>query len=115
MYFQVRTDNHIENSEALADGLRAEIESALFPQFEERIRRVEVYFQDMNSHKKGTDTRCAIEVSLAGDQPIGVSNGARSLDGAGSGAIEKLAKTLDRTLDRLEDRQGRVSLSGDPT
>jgi ribosome-associated translation inhibitor RaiA len=115
MHFQVRTDNHIQNSEALSDGLRAEVEGALFPQFEERIRRVEIYFQDMNSHKRGTDIRCAIEVSLAGHQPIAVSNSSSSLDAAASGALEKLAKTLDRTLDRLEDRQGRVSLSGDPT
>lgn len=115
MHFQVRTDNHIQNSEALSDSLRAEIEAALFPQFEGRIRRVEVYFQDMNSHKGGTDIRCAIEVSLAGHQPVAVSNEAASLDAAAGGAIDKLTKSLDRTIGRIEDRQGRVSQSGDPT
>ncbi|MFO0888431.1 MAG: HPF/RaiA family ribosome-associated protein [Isosphaeraceae bacterium] len=115
MHFQVRTDNHIQNSEALSDGLRSEVESALFPKFEGRIRRVEIYFQDMNSHKRGTDIRCAIEVNLAGHQPIAVSDSASSLDAAASGAIDKLTKTLDRTIGRIEDRQGRVSQSGEPT
>ena len=76
---------------------------------------MEVYFQDMNSHKKGTDIRCAIAVSLAGHQPIAVSETASSLDAAADGAIDKLTKTLDRTLSRLDDREGRVSMSGNPT
>lgn len=115
MHFQVRTDNHIPNSEALGDSLRAEIEAALFPQFEGRVRRVEVYFQDMNSHKRGTDIRCAIEASLAGHQPVAVSETASSLDAAASGAIDKLTRSLEHTIGRLEDRHGRVSQSGDPT
>jgi len=115
MHFQVRTDNHIENSDELGDGIRAEIESALFPEFEGRIRRVEVYLQDTNSHKQGVDTRCAIEVSLAGHQPVAVSHGAESVDEAVAGAIDKLTKTLDRTLGRLDDRRDRISMSGEPT
>ncbi len=115
MHFQVRTDNHIVNSEEMGASLRSDIEAALFPQFEDRIRRVEIYFQDMNSHKRGTDIRCAIEVSLAGHQPVAVSETSSSLDAAASGALDKLTKTLDRTFGRLEDRQGRVSQSGDPT
>src|SRR6476659_796065 len=70
MHFQVRTDNHIENSEALIDGIRGEVENALMERFADRIRRVEVYLQDMNSHKSGIDTRCSIEISLKGHQPV---------------------------------------------
>jgi ribosome-associated translation inhibitor RaiA len=115
MHFQVRTDNHIRNSEEMIDSLRARIEAALFPQHEGRVRRVEVYFQDMNSHKGGSDIRCAIEASLAGHPPIAVSNDAASLDAATGGAIDKLTKALDRMVGRLEDRPGRVSQSGEPT
>lgn len=115
MHFQVRTDNHIENSEALIDSVRDEVEAALLPRFEDRIRRVEVYLQDMNSHKKGVDTRCSIEVSLAGHQPVAVDDKATSVEEAVSGAVEKLLRALDRTIGKLEDRGGRVSMSGEET
>src|SRR3954464_5332799 len=82
MHFQVRTDNHIENSEALIDGIRGEIENALMERFADRIRRVEAYLQDMNSHKSGIDTRCSIEISLKGPQPVAVQDKAASVDEA---------------------------------
>ncbi len=86
MHFQVRTDNHIENSEDLTDRIRDEVEGALSPRFTDRVRRVEVYLQDMNGHKKGVDTRCSIEVSLAGHQPVAVDDRATSIDDAVRGA-----------------------------
>ena len=115
MHFQVRTDNHIDNNEELQDRIRAEVEGALDPRFTDRIRRVEVYLQDMNSHKRGIDTRCCIEVSLAGHQPVAVDDRAADLDEAVSGAVDKLLRALDRTLGRLDDRDGRVSMSGEET
>ena len=114
MHFQVRTDNHIQNSEALSDGIRAEVEAAL-SRFTDRLRRVEVYLQDMNSHKKGVDTRCSIEASLSGHQAIAVDDRAASVEDAVSGAVDKLVTAIDRTLGRIEDRGGRVSMSGEET
>jgi len=113
MHFQVRTDNHIENSEALIDGIRGEIENALMERFSDRIRRVEVYLQDINSHKRGIDTRCSIEITLKGHQPIAVQDKAASVEEAVSGAIDKSLVALDRMIGRLEDKAGRVSMSGD--
>jgi ribosome-associated translation inhibitor RaiA len=113
MHFQVRTDNHIENSEALTDSIRGEVESAFVERFSDRIRRVEVYLQDTNSHKSGIDTRCSIEISLSGHQPLAVHDIAASPQEAVSGAIDKALKVLDRTFGRLEDKGGRVSMSGD--
>jgi len=52
MHFQVRTDNHIKNSEDLTDRIRDEVEGALAPQYADRIRRVEVYLQDMIQMKR---------------------------------------------------------------
>ena len=115
MHFQVRTDNHIENSEALIDQIRGEVEAALTDRYADRIRRVEVYLQDMNSHKGGIDIRCSIEVSLAGHEPVAVDERSASLDEAVSGAVDKMQRTLERTFGRLEDRGGRVSMSGEPT
>src|SRR4051794_20622780 len=115
MLFQLRTDNHITNSEDLTSRVQAEVEGALHPRFSDRIRRVEVYLQDMNSHKRGIDTRCAIEAHPAGLQPIAVENKASSIDDAVSGAVAKLLHALDHRLGRIEDRKDRVSMSGEPT
>lgn len=115
MHFQVRTDNHIENSEALTDSIRADVDGALTPRFTDRVRRVEVYLQDMNSHKKGIDIRCSIEVSLAGHQPVAVDDHATSVEDAVRGATDKVVRALDRMVGRLGDRSDRVSMSGEET
>lgn len=115
MHFQVRTDNHIANSEDLTNRIRDEVEGALSPRFTDRIRRVEVYLQDMNGHKKGVDTRCSIEVSLAGHQPVAVDDRATNIEEAVAGAVDKVVRALDHMLDRLSDRGGRVSMSGEET
>ena len=115
MHFQVRTDNHIPNSEDLTERIRDEVEGALNPRFTDRIRRVEVYLQDMNGHKKGVDTRCSIEVSLAGHQPVAVDERATTIEDAVTGAIDKAVRALDHMLDRINDRSGRVSMSGEET
>ncbi len=115
MHFQVRTDNHIHNSEELTDRIRDEVEGALSPRFIDRVRRVEVYLQDLNGHKKGIDTRCSIEVSLAGHQPVAVDDIATNVDDAVRGAVDKAVRALDHMLDRLNDRPGRVSMSGEQT
>src|SRR4051794_25320123 len=64
MLFQLRTDNHIPNSEDLAASVRADVEGALTRRYADRLRRIEVYLQDVNGHKGGVDTRCAIEAHL---------------------------------------------------
>jgi hypothetical protein len=115
MLFQLRTDNHIPNSENLADRVRAAIEGALSRRYTDQLRRVEVYLQDVNSHKGGIDTRCAIEAHLAGYQPVAVDNRATNADEAVSGAVEKLTRALEHRLERLGDRGGRSSMSGGET
>jgi hypothetical protein len=115
MLFQLRTDNHIANSEELTTRIQAEVESALHPRFTDRLRRVEVYIQDTNGHKGGIDKRCAIEAHPAGLQAIAVDDRAAGIDEAVSGAVAKLLHALDHRLGRIEDRNGRVSMSGEPT
>ncbi len=115
MHFQVRTDNHIHNNETITDGIRAEVEAAIGDRFGDRIRRVEVYLQDMNAQKGGIDIRCSIEVSLAGHQPIAVHDVAAGVDDAVTGAVDKMTRIIEHTLGRIEDRNGRVSMSGEET
>ena len=115
MLIQVRTDNHIRNNEALRDEVRAELEGALTRRFAERLQRLEVYFQDTNSHKKGTDIRCAIEAHPAGYGPVAVDATAPSVEAAMDAAVEMLERALAHRLGRLADRNGRVSMSGQET
>jgi len=115
MQFQVRTDNHIKNSEGLADKTQAEVEGALHPRFAGRLRRVEVYLQDMNGQKGGMDIRCAIEAHLAGHSAVAVDHRAADVDEAVTGAVSRLLHVLEHTLGRLEDHGGRVSMSGQET
>src|SRR4051794_12308071 len=102
MHFQVRTDNHIKSSEDFGDRLRAEVEGTLSHRFGDRLRRVEIYLQDVNSHKGGNDKRCSVEVHLAGLQPVVAHDQAADIDEAFSGALERVARALDHTLGRLE-------------
>src|SRR5262249_22031083 len=115
MQFQLRTDNHINNSEGLATWVQAEVEGTLAHRFGERLRRVEVYLQDVNSHKGGVDTRCAIEAHLSGLPAIAVNEQAVDINQAVSGALDKLLRTLEHRLGRLQDRHGHTSASGEPT
>jgi ribosome-associated translation inhibitor RaiA len=115
MHFQVRTDNHIPNNQELSDRVQAEVMGTLGNRWADQIRRVEVYFQDLNSHKQGIDTRCTVEVHLAGYQPVVVHDVAPTLEAALDAALEKLERTLERTLEKLEDRRDRISMSGQET
>ncbi len=115
MQFQIRTDNHIKNSEALAERVRAEVEGTVTRRFTNRLRRVEVYLQDTNGPKGGIDTRCAIEAHLAGHTPVAVEHRAANLDEATRGAVDKLRRVLEHTIGRLNDQHGRTSMSGEPT
>lgn len=115
MYFQVRTDNHIPNSEELTEKIRDEVEGALTERYHGQVRRVEVYLQDLNGHKHGVDKRCSIEVSLSGHQPIAAEHKSVTVEDAVSGAVDKALRVLEHTVGKLQDRGGRVSMSGEET
>jgi ribosome-associated translation inhibitor RaiA len=113
MIFQVRTDNHIRNSEELSESLRGDVEAALAPLYGERLRRVEIYLQDTNANKGGVDIRCSIEVHLAGRPAVAVDARSDDVDTAVDGALEKVLRVLEHQLGRLEDRAGHTSAAGD--
>ena len=116
MQIQVNTDNRTEGSEGLTLQVEGVVESAL-GRFGDRITRVEVHLSDENGSQKSGDhdKRCVMEARLAGLQPITVSEDGSSLEQAIDGAVNKLEKTLNRTLGRLDDPKGRVSYAGDQT
>ena len=104
MEIQVRTDSHIEGGEKLKDFVKDTVASSL-SRFGEQITRVQVHLQDVNSHKKrDNDKRCAIEVRVAGIQPLGVSNSDDTVEQALAGALDKLQSRLDTSLGKLGRR-----------
>lgn len=112
MIVQVRTDNHIQNTAELSESIRTDVEGTLAVRFGDRLRRVEVYLEDMNAHKGGVDTRCTIEVHLAGRPAVTAEDRAEDIETAFGGAMEKVLRVLDRQLGRLEDRAGNTPASG---
>lgn len=113
MQVQVHTDNHIQGSAELTQRVEAEVVGAL-QRFGPQITRVEVHLEDTNSHKrKERDKRCLMEARLAGLDPIAASCDADTVDAAVSGAVDVLQRNLERTLDKLGQRKGRRSYSGD--
>ena len=105
MHIQINTDSNIEGDNALTQQVEAIVRETL-DRFSEQITRVEVHLSDENSDRKsGTDDkRCLLEVRLIGLQPIVVSHQAATLEQAVDGAAEKLKRSLDSTLGRLDDR-----------
>jgi ribosome-associated translation inhibitor RaiA len=104
MKIQINTDNHITGREAMVQQAEATVASVL-GHLAEHITRVEVHFSDENGKKTGgRDKRCLMEARLEGHQPIAVTDEADSLDEAIAGAADKLKRSLDHTLSRLNNR-----------
>jgi len=116
MQIQVNTDSHIEGNAELTRQVEAVVEAAL-GRFADRITRLEVHLTDDSSRSNALDKdkRCLMEARLSGLQPITVSHQGAALEEALNGAADKLEKTLDRTLERLNNPKGRTSYSGDET
>ena len=116
MQIQVNTDSHVEGGPDLTRRVEEIVENSL-GRFGDRITRLEVHVNDVNSGSKAGDhdMRCAIEARLAGLDPITVTHQAAFVDQAVKGAADKLKTTLDRTLGRLNDRKGGTSAAGDQT
>lgn len=105
MQIQTNTDSSIKGNNTLSRQVEAVLEGAL-GQFGDRITRVEVHLSDLNRDKSGDDDkRCLMEARLAGLQPIAVSHQAATLQQAIDGAAEKLKRSLDSTLGRLDNRR----------
>ena len=100
----MNTDNHITGREALAQQAEATVTSAL-RHLAEPITRIEVHLSDENGTRTGDrDKRCMMEARLEVHQPIAVTDESDSLNDAIAGAADKLERSLDHTLSRLNPR-----------
>lgn len=115
MQIQVNTDHHVQGGAELTRRVEELVAGAL-GRFGGRITRVEVHLTDQSSNARSSDNdkRCVMEVRLSGLQPISVTHQSATVEQALDGAIEKMEKTLDRTLARLHDPKGRTPYGGEP-
>ena len=101
MLVEVNTDKNIKNSERLIEYCKSMVESEL-GRFSENITRVEIHLSDENGEKGGDDDkRCLIETKLKGKSPVAVKNTAANVDDAISGALDKLSKVLETSIDKM--------------
>lgn len=101
MQIQLNTDRNIVGSEELASRVEIEVRASL-GHFADRITRVEVHLNDLNSDKTGNDKRCMMEARIAGRQPMSVTHEAPTVAQSVDGASEKLLRALDRTFGKRD-------------
>jgi ribosome-associated translation inhibitor RaiA len=100
MQIQINSDHHIVASPELAGRIQTLVRDTL-DRYSDRITRVEVHLNDLNSVKGGHDKRCLMEARVAGLGPIDANHEAPSLDLAIDGALEKLERAIEHKLGRI--------------
>ena len=104
MQIQVNTTSTVEGSEKFSAYVSSVVESSL-ERFSDRISRVEVHLSDQNAGKSGPDDkRCKMEARLKGRQPTAVTHDAESFNQAIDGAVEKILRSIESTLGRLQSQ-----------
>ena len=107
MNIEIRTDKNIQNSDRLISYVRAEL-SQEFQRHTEKITHFSVHLSDENGDKGGSDDiRCMLEARLAGLKPIAVNHRAGNVDNAIHGAIDKLKRSLEHSLEKKENPRGK--------
>lgn len=102
MQIQINSDHHVSASPRVATRIQELVRGAL-ERYSDRITRVEVHLNDLNSDKGGNnDKRCLMEARLAGIGPVDVKHEADVLEIAIDGAMEKLERAIEHKLGRIE-------------
>ena len=105
MQIQVNSGNSLDVNDDLRRVVEANVGSSL-GRFGERLTRVEVHLNDLNSVKSGShDKRCQIEARPAGLDPVSASDEAATIEEAVRGATQKLQRLLESTFGRLADQR----------
>ena len=105
MQVQFNSDSSVMGTENVASRIEARVREKL-GRYEDRLTRLEIHVHDENAHKHGHDDKaCTIEARPRGGKPIGVTEGASTVDDA----ARKAAVTLAQRLNRHFGKQARHS------
>jgi ribosome-associated translation inhibitor RaiA len=99
MQIQINTDHNISGQDALAQSVEDVLRSEL-SRFSDHITRIEVHLSDESSSAKSgmMDKRCLLEVRLAGERPIAISEHAETIDEAVTDATQQMLHLLETEL-----------------
>ena len=99
MQIQINTDKNISGQDALSQSVEDVLRSDL-SRFSDQITRVEVHLSDENSSAKSgmSDKRCLLEVRLAGEHPIAISEQAEAIGEAVADATQQMVNLLETEL-----------------
>jgi ribosome-associated translation inhibitor RaiA len=113
MQIQINSDHHIVASPELASRIQGLVRDTL-DRYSDRITRVEVHLNDLNSSKNGNnDKRCLMEARLSGLGPVDVNHEADNIELAIDGAMEKLERAIEHKLGKVAvAASGRRSAKG---
>lgn len=102
MQIQINSDHHVAATPETAGRVQRLVRDVL-DRYADRITRVEVHLNDLNSLKGGKDDkRCLMEARVAGLGPIDASHEAPDLLLAIDGAMEKLERAIEHRLGRVD-------------
>lgn len=102
MQFQFNTNSSVMGTQDVAERIEAQVRQKL-ARFEDRLTRLEVHVEDVNSSKHGDDDKhCTIEARPRGGRPIGVTGKAADVDAAARIAANTMAERLDRIFGKAE-------------
>lgn len=76
--------------------------------FVSRIRRVSVVFIDVNGNRGGVDQQCRIRVQLLPRGEVVVEGRDRTKEAAGATTVDRVARTVARTIARTWDYHGEL-------
>ena len=115
MQVQLNTGHDIDGHARLQKYTEDAIADTL-GRFSDRITRVEVHLTDVNSASKGgeEDHRCLLEARLANLSPVSVSHLAATREEALDGALDKMERVIDSTLEKIFDPKGGPSFGDQP-
>ena len=99
MQIQINTDKNISGQYALVQSVEDILKSDL-SRFSDQITRIEVHLSDEDSSAKSgmTDKRCLLEVRLAGERPIAISEQAETIEEAVTDATQQMVNLLETEL-----------------
>ena len=100
MEILINTDSSIQGREAFSDRLSADI-AKMLERVADHVTRIEVHLSVEGGKHGHDDKRCLMEARMEGHQPIAVSHQAATMEQAVSGASDRMKRSLESTLGRL--------------
>lgn len=113
MQVQINAQNSVDMSERMQKWARGQVEGAL-ERFVSQLSRVEVHLKDTNGDKGGVDKQCTVEARPHGAQPFAAQHEATTFELALDGALDKIARQIEKNFEKIDHKKGRTPFGGEP-